>query len=510
METIKMLCEIISKQKVKKIDVFGPKQNKKLLVNKLYDGVCSGEVFSDEDAMQYLYGTAGNQRNMLAVKRRLEQKLINTLFFIDLNNSANNPYNHSQVKSYLSFSVVKILKNQNKFHASARIAEKTLAKALHFDMVDLAYLLTVDLTQYYTILQYNKSKSSYFMSLDVKLSHAFEEEQCARRCFIFYASYINQNKTFEEKNIPIFIASETEKLKSLIDKNHYYDFNYYAFNALFFKSYLKKDLESMEALCKKAIQYFKTKDHFPALGKFSFVQKLGFIYEQRRSFDLAIETYKTALNFELLEGGTSWYNVRSHLFDANLETRNYKACYKYLSEAISHKSFKSLFSNYKEPWLIREAYINFLIESGKVGLALMKQYQLRSFSISRFVNDVVLFSKDKRGLNISILIIQSLFLLLRKDYDGFERKLDSLDQYAFRYLKNDETLRSNAFIKILQKLPDVNYHPVRWVNHTEKLLKRMRSAKLSVGFDTKEKEVMSYELIHEILLEILEKQKVYA
>jgi len=38
----------------------------------------------------------------------------------------------------------------------------------------------------------------------------------------------------------------------------------------------------------------------------------------------------------------------------------------------------------------------------------------------------------------------------------------------------------------------------------------MKSAKTTSSFDTKEKEIMSYEIIHEVLLEILEKQKVYA
>jgi tetratricopeptide (TPR) repeat protein len=348
------------------------------------------------------------------------------------------------------------------------------------------------------------------MALDARLSRYFQEEQTARRCFIYFAAYINQNKVFDEKAIPEFIKKEMVTLKSMLLDNKNYDFNYYALNALFFVSYLRKDIDSMEKVSKKAITFFNSKTGFPQLGKFSFVQKLGFIYEQQRNYQKAIKTYETALSFDLIDGGTSWFNVRSHLFDAHLALRNYRNCYKYLSKAISNKGFKSLFSNYKEPWLIREAYINFLIEAGKVDMDIMKEHQLRSFSISRFVNDVVLFSKDKRGLNISVLIIQSLFLLLREDYDGFERKLDSLNQYAFRYLKNDETLRSNAFIKILQKLPDVNYHPVRWVNHTQKLLKRMKSAKLNSSFDTKEKEIMSYEIIHEVLIEILEKQKVYA
>ena len=510
METIRMLCEIISKQKVKKIDVFGPNQNNKLLVNRLYEGIVSGKIYSDDDAKAFLYGNGGSQRNLLAVKRRLEEKLINTMFFVDMNKVSQNSYNQEQIKSFLSYSVVKILKSQNKFHASARIAEKSLVKALHYDMINLAYQLTMDLSQYYTILQYNKSKSSYFMALDAKLSQAFQEEQSARRCFIYFASYINQNKEYDESKVPSLIKREIVELEEKLDNNQYYDFNYYALNALFFKSYLLQDISSMEKISKQAVQFFQTKRHFPDLGRFSFVQKLGFIYEQKKDYQKAVDTYEKALSFDLTEGGTAWYNVRSHLFDANLQLRNYQSCYKFLSQAISHKSFKSLFSNYKEPWLIREAYVNFLIEAGKVDIEIMKSHQLRSFSISRFVNDVVLFSKDKRGLNISILIIQSLFLLLREDYDGFERKLDSLNQYAFRYLKNDGTLRSNAFIKILQKLPDVNYHPVRWVAHTEKLLKRMRSSESKSGFDTKEKEVMSYELIHEILLEILENQKVYA
>jgi tetratricopeptide (TPR) repeat protein len=283
-----------------------------------------------------------------------------------------------------------------------------------------------------------------------------------------------------------------------------YDFNYQARNALYFKAYLENDLDRMIDLSKDAVAFFKTKEGFLKLGEFSFLQKLGIAYQARKEYSNALDVYHQAFKLNPREGNTPWYNIRNHIFNVHLHLREYQEAYKYLLEATSHKSFKQLYNLSKEPWILKEAYMHLLIKMGKVAEDKDSKHKLRPFRLSRFLNEVEHFSKDKRGLNIAVNIIHALFLFLQKKDDEFERRLAALGQYSFRYLRRDETLRSNAFIKMLQKLPDAGFHPLRVKRYTDKYYKRMVEAPMVIQENSKEVEIIPYEHLWEIVLELLE------
>jgi len=501
MDTLIALSKVVSQQKVKKIDVLGPDQNSELLVNKLYEGLRKNEIKTESDAMNCLYGGIKvSKRNMLAVKKRLEDKLINTMFFIDSNRTSYSNYQTKQLKTHLSFGVVNMLKCQNQLHLSAKIAEKCIKKAISQDMIDLAFILCQDLHQYYSILNYDKQKSAYYDKLDDQLTEQFKIEKEARKCFIYYGSFINQNKSFNPQLESNSIQEKMDHLAIQANAVTNYDFNYHYRNALFFRAWLLRDFDKMELIADAAIEFFKNKKGFSPLGYFSFLQKLGFIYERRQKLEEAIALYNEALNLDLVNGGTSWYNIRSHLFDAHMMKKDYNLCLKYLNQAVENPSFKKLHKNYREPWVIKKAFMQLLINMDKVDVSLDK---VPAFSLSKFRNNVQFFSKDKRGLNIAIIIVQALHHLVKDQRSKFEDKLDALSQYAFRYLKNDETLRSNAFIKIILKLPEVNYHPSRWKLHTEKYRVKLKNASEHYGLQSKEIEIIKYEDLIELIEEML-------
>ena len=130
-----------------------------------------------------------------------------------------------------------------------------------------------------------------------------------------------------------------------------------------------------------------------------------------------------------------------------------------MGEVIENNKFKSLPELYKQPWYLKEAFCHFLFRIGKIDEDVISNSKMRQFRISRFMNEVSEFSKDKRGLNITINIIQMIFLIVDNEYDKVLDKLAALKQYNFRYLKRPEYIRSSTFIKMLLKIPECNYDP---------------------------------------------------
>ena len=68
----------------------------------------------------------------------------------------------------------------------------------------------------------------------------------------------------------------------------------------------------------------------------------------------------------------------------------------------------------------------------------MKKFELeddtvlkkKPFRINKFLNEVPIYSKDKRGSNISILIIHVFYLFINKKYDLILNRLESIKAYS--------------------------------------------------------------------------------
>jgi hypothetical protein len=61
------------------------------------------------------------------------------------------------------------------------------------------------------------------------------------------------------------------------------------------------------------------------------------------------------------------------------------------------------------------------------------------------------------------------FLLQRKDYNAIIDRTDSLNQYAYRYLRHDDSFRSNCMIKMVIQMTKADFQPVRTERYTADL-----------------------------------------
>jgi len=504
METTLALTQLVSKQKVQHIDVFGPNQNPKLKVNQLYEAILAGKVKTQKDIETRFFSKSKQPyKQAHALKRKLDSKLINTLFFIDVQEFSRNDFEKFQVKSYFFLSAVQILLFKGRRSASILIAERIIGNAIKYDLTEVVCSLSSFLLTHFSIFSYSKEKSKKYEAINIKFAKYFYAENQAIRLFVYFGYFINQNAEYKSDKIPEDILLILKQIKTQLQIIPTYYFNINSRNALYFKAYLESDTDEMEKIASDAIAFFNSKKGFSKLGKFSFLQKAGIANQALKNYKDAIRMYEEAFNMLPKEGSPAWYNIRNHLFNSHLHLKQYQQSYQYLLEATTHKSFKELYELYREPWIIKEAYMHLLIKIGKVQQEKDAEKKLRPFRISRFLNEVEHFSKDKRGLNIAVHIVHVLHLFLKRQEDQLERKLDSLGQYSFRYLRNDDTLRSNAFIKMLQKMPDSAYHPIKLQRDADKYYQRLIAAPMIIAENSKEVEVIPYEHLWEIVIELL-------
>lgn len=131
-----------------------------------------------------------------------------------------------------------------------------------------------------------------------------------------------------------------------------------------------------------------------------------------------------------------------------LRTGNYEFSYRQFVNVNQRKISRYLTPRTQEQWIILEACINFLLLAGEIQPE--KDWpKLRNFRVAGFVNKVFTSTRNKKGDNIQILVLQALFSIIRKNYDAAIDRTASLEAYCNRYLKDDENLRNNCFFKLL-------------------------------------------------------------
>ena len=148
--------------------------------------------------------------------------------------------------------------------------------------------------------------------------------------------------------------------------------------------------------------------------------------------------------------------------------------------------------NLREMWSIFEAYLHYLVDQGLVRPE-EEDTRFNKFRLGKFLNNTPIFSRDKRGMNIPILIIQILFMINQQKYHSAIDKIDAIEKYCSRYLTKNDTFRSNCLIKMLLQIPICSFHRVAVERKTEKYLHKLKRVPLEVAKQTYEIEIIPYE-----------------
>ena len=135
MESIKELVGIVSKNKVKQIHVIGNEEEADTKITKFYRGVLNGEYISDEKAASALYNSGPKNKAYIKLKNRLRNRLLDTLFFIDVNQ----PIYPDIMKAYYSCNkkwiVISNLLTRGERKTAIPLAEEMLAIIRKFEFI---------------------------------------------------------------------------------------------------------------------------------------------------------------------------------------------------------------------------------------------------------------------------------------------------------------------------------------------------------------------------------------
>lgn len=192
-----------------------------------------------------------------------------------------------------------------------------------------------------------------------------------------------------------------------------------------------------------------------------------------------------------ISGNVNWFNTLELGFYLRMHEQDYLGAAELLNLAIKHKRFTVLRDTQRETWHILGAYLYIM---QKLSGADIPETMVPKVKSSKFRNDIKDFSHDKMGMNIAILAAEVLLDFVEEKDDQLWDRIAALEKYRERYLRNNEdTHRSQLFIKILTILSKYNYDQQKFLDKAEPYLAEMRLAPLQLSNQAHELEIVPYE-----------------
>ena len=502
MEELISLVEVVTRNKVKNINVIGEIQGKNATkVNQLYLTLLEGEKNEDRLAEQFFPEKANRKRNFSNLKSQLKQRLIDTVFFIDTKQPNFSDLQKAYYSCYKYLNAVNILQARAAKKPAISIAEKTIKQALVYDFTNIVLELARILRLHFGSSIGDKKKFEYYNQVLKESESKYHAELLVEEYFSILSIDVANRKSFDadffEKGDRFIM-----ELERVPPNERSFKFNFILFIIYTIRYESANDYRKTLEVVDNALEYFEEKSFL-----ISPLQKLVYLIK-KLSCQIALKYYipaeKTSNQCLGLanEGSRNWFVVVDYIVRLFFHSGQYQKVYDLFKKVSLHPNFKRLPPRLQENWHLHEGFVYFLISRGLIEPKL--ETENKKFRLSKFINEVPTFSKDKRGTNITIIVIQILFLLNQGKYGEIIDRMDALKMYTFRYLRKDDTFRSNCFLKMLIQLPASSFHKTAVIRATEKYYKKLRDTPVEATNQSIDVEIIPFEKIWEFILDGLD------
>jgi hypothetical protein len=467
----------------------------------LFTGILQKEVQSEEDALALFKDQKDPQAMLSNTRSKLKDRLIDAFFLLDFKEANFSSRQKAFHECYRKWATIMALLNKNAKINGIELAERLLRHAERFEFTELCLDILRVLRLQYSLVDGDVKK----------YEQVREQYDTYERIWMMES---RAEKYYSELMIQYTNSKATQVEVSQLARHYHTELSGFMAECSSFKLHLfgrliellifnsENDYVNTARLCEDAIAFFDKKDYDSGLPLQVFYYNLVVCYLQLREFDKGQQAI-TRCEYYFEEGSFNWFKLQELFFLLAMHTGNYQDAYRLYDKVTGYPRFEEKAIQIIEMWKIYQAYLAYLLKIGLISEENLNG-KASKFKLNKFMNDIPNFSKDKRGMNISILIVQILYALADKNYDQTRERIDGIEKYCSRYLSENDTYRSNCFIKMLLQLPDANFHKEAVARKTERYYKMLTSRPLEAARQAHEVEIIPYEVLWETMAERLE------
>lgn len=499
MKNLLEIIKIVTKKKVKKIEIFDDQvlKNKTGKFNEFYEALSAGRLKNDRDAATLLYDCSPQDPKYRQLKSRFRKRLLNTIFFLDINQPSSGDYNRAYFNCNKEWALVKILLHYGAIQTANSMARHILTTAQKYHFSDLIVNCCRILRQQAAEAGADKDFSKYNEIIQVYepiLSAELKSEEAYQKVILAYQKPLTAKSSLKEElyTFSVDLVSLSEQFNSPV-----ISYNMYLVWAMRFE--LSKEFDTMLEVCNQAEQYMDDNPNYYQ------EEKLIAIQNKKMSAFLHKQDYRQGKNNaekclkRFPAGSEPWFNFMERYLLLALHTENYINALAILNQATTHSGLRKLDQSVREKWAIYSGYVGFFGTIQGFGAALQVKPNSRIFRPSRYFSQPETYPKSHRNYAILLLILEVLQLANRKSFLELDDRLEKLKQFALRQLNKEEHFRPVQFIRLIQQLKKADYD-VANLKNVDKYLSQLKERPFFYRGAIAELEIIPYEKLWEIIL----------
>jgi len=503
MKSLLEISKIVTKKRVSKIEIFDEQtlKRKKSKFNEFYEALQSGKFATDQGAATFLYDTSPTDDRYRQLKSRFRKRLLDTLFFLDVNRPAASSYDRAYFTCNKDWTLVKILLANNADDTAALLARQILKRGLKYKFADVIVNCARILRKYSAETGDEKNfelYDQYGKQYQDILNAEIRSEEFFQRVTMHYTKPFAKIKILEEK-----ISTYCQALESLSEMFDSPVLVYTKYLVWVYRYHMIRDFQSVIATCEKIEEYAENNPNYYQASNLEtvYVKKMS-AYLHLNDFDAGRMVAETAFK-KLLQGSNAWYELMEHYFLLAIQTDNVNQAFGIYQRAVGHKMYKKMDVEVKNKWYLFELYLQYFFRtSSNDPNRIIKNTRKSKFKLGKFLNEPVLFPLKYRIFSIQSIIVQILFFIDQKKYELAADKIDQLRVFANR-LNSIESFRIINFIRLLQQLSKANFD-VNQISIADKYYQRLLEQPMYYRGASTELEVIPWEKLWNHLLNRLQ------
>lgn len=470
----------------------------KSVIGKLYRAILSGSDASEDQIVSKVYGedSSPSLPAYQKLKARLRNVLIDSLLDVSMRDKPDySSYRDAYRTLQRQYASAQILLSMRAYHNCVHVLERVYRVASKYEIVELQYQSSQLLMGLYLGVVYNIRKFETYSERSAVHREDFTDNGIVTSALYtfkhgMYNRLGNVAKLAEIAREQADIAEEVRKRRPGV-----YKIRSACYLLHSWACYLSGDLEEAIQTAKKA----ETDQLAGQVGGGSDIYSFRIMqfdaYGLLRQPDAAREV-ADRIEADLKPATINWLDFQEKKFFHYVHQRMYGDALQVVLSIDKQKMKKMLSEKMRQLWEVIDAMLYFFYKAGLIE----SSEGVEKFRLSRFLNSLPTYSTEKRGMNVQILIIHTMLLILLQRYDEAIDRVEALEKYCSRHLRNDRQLRSNCFIRMLTSVVKGNFHEVAARRYAEPYVKKLQNTRPSVLDIAYHTELMAYEDLWNILL----------
>lgn len=499
MKNLIEVAKIVTKKKVRKIEIFDDAtlRNKASKFNEFYEALMNSKFKNDRDAASFLYNCSPTDDKYRQLKSRFRKRLLNTLFFLDINQPSVSGYDRAYYSCNKDWTLVKILLENNAPNTANEIARSIFLTAEKYHFADVMMNSS-------RVLRENacsEGNEPEFEMYDTTLklySNIYEaeirSEEFLQRVKMQFHHAQGDLATFEDR-----IEAYCNALVSLSEQYESPIVYYNMFMVWIYKYEVLQDFDAMVEVCRRAEDYIAShplyqRDDITATFRLKKMTAYLHLKDYKNGLSEAEKSLKV-----IKESSPHYFPYMELYFMLAMHTDNYIKAMAIHTHAVNTTKYKKLSSAEKEKWNVFEMYLDLMLEFHDIenpGLAGGRKKILRN---TKFINEPLLFPKEQRMYAVHFMIGQFLYHLRKGSITLATETADRMKSFSTRQLKPEEYYRAINFFKLLQQLIKADYK-ISDISSAEKYYNRLITTPFNYRGQLNELEVLPFDKLWNVIL----------